>query len=70
MADAKKCDRCGKYYQEVEPNAFESLANAISRMVIPQKVLKPIYTIEKMLDLCPSCSKSLKKWLMEVEDDK
>ena len=73
MADAKKCDRCGNFYQEVEPNAFEELGKAISDMVAyiarPANVKKQIVVIEGFLDLCPSCSKSLKRWATCVEKE-
>lgn len=69
MANAKKCDRCGKYYQEFEPNAFDSLANVIRSRVTPDGVRKQIYAIEKLLDLCPSCLRSLRKWVGTKEDE-
>lgn len=68
MANAKKCDRCGNYYQESEPNAFESLSNYFSGMVSQSEVLHRIAVIEKCLDLCPACSKSLKRWMKLKED--
>ena len=68
MANAKRCDRCGKFYQEVDPNGIEALANAFRRFGTPQRVLQQIYVIEKFLDLCPSCSESLKRWAKGNED--
>lgn len=68
MANAKKCDRCGNYYQECEPNAIESLCNAFVGMVAQKEVLHKIAVIEQCLDLCPACSKSLKRW-MKLEED-
>ena len=67
MADAKKCDRCGRYYQEVEPTALDSLAQAMSPLLVPGHVYAKRSIIEKFLDLCPSCSKSLEKWLKGKE---
>lgn len=71
MANAKKCDRCGKYYHECDPNPFENLAIAFERIATPPSEQKCITTIETFLDLCPSCSKSLKSWVKgnEVVDD-
>ena len=62
MADAKKCDRCGKYYQKAQPTALESLADSLRAIVTPQRVTAQISVIETFLDLCPSCSKSLRIW--------
>lgn len=71
MANAKKCDRCGNFYQEVEPNTIDQVANAISNLVASiathAYVEKQIRVIENFLDLCPSCSKSLKRWVKCVE---
>lgn len=73
MADAKKCDRCGNFYQRVELNAIEELGKAMSDMVAyiatPVNVTKQICAIESCLDLCPSCSKSLKRWAKCVEEE-
>ena len=71
MAEAKKCDRCGEYYRLVEPNPFDELSRVLSQMTTPRPVLAQISVIEKFLDLCPSCSKSLKQWVRckEVKED-
>lgn len=69
MADAKKCDRCGAYYQEVEPTALETLANSMTAIFEPKSVLQMIAVIEKCLDLCPSCSQSLKGWVKGKEHE-
>ena len=63
MANAKKCDRCGKYYEEREMNAFEAVAKSIEKAFTPQTEIKCIMAIEGLLDLCPACSKSLKEWV-------
>lgn len=68
MANAKKCDRCGNYYQERQPNAFEAFSNSLFDVVAKPEVLYKIETIEKFLDLCPACSKSLKRWMKLKED--
>ena len=73
MANAKKCDRCGAYYQEVEATAIEILANSMTRIFESQTVLHNIAVIEKFIDLCPSCSASLKRWVKcegDAEDGK
>ena len=68
MANAKKCDRCGAYYQEVEPNVFGALAAALRPITMQERERKCISTIETFLDLCPSCSKSLKSWVKGNEE--
>ena len=66
MANAKKCDRCGAYYQEVEANAVQTLAKSMTSILEPKT--PNIAIIEKMVDLCPSCSTSLKQWWKGKED--
>lgn len=48
MADAKKCDRCGKYYDVKDRTVY--LYNGAPRRNNP-------------LDLCDECAADLKKWL-------
>lgn len=62
MANAKKCDRCLAYYQEVDQNAMDELIHTFSSLLTPTSVEKQISVIEQFLDLCPSCSRSLRKW--------
>lgn len=68
MATAKKCDRCGAYYQEVEATGINILVKCMTDMFEPATVLKNIAVIEQFLDLCPSCSESLKRWVKGKED--
>ena len=63
MANAKKCDRCGAYYQEVEATAIEALAKSMTS-IFEAKIPK---IIEMAVDLCPSCCTSLKRWWNEKE---
>ena len=56
MADAKKCDRCGKYY-----------SNPISYPVInlvdeSEMQIWDIGNNRDTVDLCPSCWDSFEKW--------
>ena len=69
MAEAKKCDRCGDFYIEVEACIFENAIKAINDLCEyidkPEestKAKKFVSEIEKHLDLCGDCAKSLKKW--------
>ena len=63
MAEAKRCARCGNFYQERERNAFDALADALRPITMQKTALSNIAVIEKFLDLCPGCSKSLRKWV-------
>lgn len=70
MAEAKKCDRCGEFYQERERNALDNLADALRSFTTTRTALSNISVIEKFLDLCPGCSKSLRKWVcMKKSED-
>ena len=72
MADAKKCDRCGKLYEETEGNnvfrdVFDDFLDALNSMIgnivggsIREK-------LSEFLFLCPDCRKSFEKWWKEVE---
>jgi predicted HNH restriction endonuclease len=66
MAEAKKCDRCGSFYEERDPNFIESLAYQIRSIASPRKH-GVIYSITSLIDLCPNCSKSLKNWVQIKE---
>ena len=59
MATAKKCDRCGKYYDKNEPYTVGGRITAIDGMAFTLKdgsVIDPV-------DLCDECIKLLEKWL-------
>lgn len=61
MALAKKCDRCGAYYDYYEPKELSVCEfNAIVETIINKK--GEIVAGWKE-DLCPRCRKSFKKWL-------
>ena len=51
MADAKKCDRCGSYYDRIaRPNSDYLLS-------------KYTKDASKLIDLCPTCSHLLDIWM-------
>jgi hypothetical protein len=59
MATAKKCDRCGKYYDGNEPYVVGGRITAIDGIAFTLKdgsVINPV-------DLCDDCIKLLEKWL-------
>lgn len=57
MSDAKKCDRCGAFY---EPH-------------YPRIIIKKATGLTKTVDLCPVCQNSIESWLnikpKEAEDE-
>lgn len=59
MSDAKKCDRCGAFYDPHHPTI---------------NILKGIGLTTKIIDLCPVCQDSLESWLTlkpkEAADDR
>lgn len=54
MANAKKCDRCGKYYDKNDRKMWLYTANPDAR---------------NALDLCDECVTELKKWFDESKDE-
>lgn len=67
MSNAKKCDRCGMFYQEVEPSACDVLANSFSEMFSPKNLRNIQSAVEAMIDFCPQCSKEFTMWLKRKE---
>ena len=64
MANAKKCDRCGKYYDK---NNAKSM-NGIFVTSISIKTNPPLY--KRVFDLCDECIVDLYKFLgLEGKDE-
>lgn len=63
MANAKKCDRCGKLYEESVSTIFGDFAKAATQGALEPPRLYDKYGIP--IDLCHDCENSLKKWLRE-----
>lgn len=61
MSDAKKCDRCGKFYDAYEPINDASGFRFINSW---NGALQGIY------DLCPDCMEELTKWLTNPKEEK
>lgn len=73
--DVKRCDRCGKFYIPKEENGLEAAMQSIqtSLMNFMKKATKDrrymlSTAIEKAVDLCPDCSKSLNFWIFGKEE--
>ncbi len=63
MAEAFKCDRCGKFYTECGDDAVYKVAQVIEDSI---GAGWPRY---KTLDLCPYCRESLAKWYEAVKEE-
>lgn len=59
MANAKKCDRCGKFYENYNSRNSEKEINGIITLNIDKK---DQYFNHGPYDLCPRCSKELMDW--------
>ena len=85
MANAKKCDRCGKFYIKQTPLEMSVLENAANTLKESIDILLQKHTldavhflarVQKECDFCPDCADSFKKWFSmntkskyEEEDD-
>lgn len=57
--DAKKCDRCGKFY------IFGNEINSINRAIMDEMSQSNKFTINQYPDLCDDCQKQLNTLLNE-----
>ena len=64
MSAAKKCDRCGKLYEEYNTKNNEKDANGIRFLNINSKYGNYVHGSR---DLCPECMEELKAWFYEHE---
>lgn len=63
--EAKKCDRCGNYYTIIDkPLRYKALTAAfLGAIASPLRLSNAQLEIEKILDLCPECTRDLTRWL-------
>ena len=66
MAFAKKCDRCGKLYEEYNTEHDSKKINGIMTLNLD---FKRRYYSNESLDLCPECKDSFEEWLGRKEND-
>ena len=69
MAIARKCDRCGKFY-EFYPLGHKSQCNGVQRIYI---TITGGYDSGKPCDLCPECMKAFDEFMVNgkfVEENK
>ena len=64
MAEAFKCDRCGKFYTKCGDNASYKVAKFVTNSII--ETGWPKY---KTLDLCLDCGASLAEWCESVKEE-
>jgi hypothetical protein len=64
MACAKKCDRCGKLYEQY--NLLNSKKNPNGIMTLNLDAQRRYYGHDAM-DLCPECMKEFLEWMEEVK---
>lgn len=60
MANAVKCDRCGRFYDNYNMRNNEDNINGIMTLNID---MNRKYFSHRAIDLCPECMKSFKQWL-------
>lgn len=66
MSIAKKCDRCGKLYEEYNIKKSETDTNGMMLLNIDNKMS---YFSHKTMDLCPECMETLRFWLTHVSTE-
>ena len=65
MANARKCDRCGLYYNEYNVKYNAEKINGINLLNIGWNNK---YFSHGPYDLCPTCSDELMKWLRKEKE--
>lgn len=60
MSIAKKCNRCGNFYEMYNVNKSETNTNGIMLLNIDEAMK---YFSHTVMDLCPDCMASFRKWL-------
>lgn len=64
MSIAKKCDRCGKMYDQYNVKDSEANPNGIRLLNIDGR--QQCFA-HKLIDLCPDCMKQLQNWLKDSD---
>ena len=66
MALAKKCDRCGKFYDHY-PRGNKTQSNAIRKIQKDAAGGTAEACANWVIDLCPECMDSFENWLKNIE---
>lgn len=61
MSNAKRCDRCGKYY-ELNPKNLPGTKTGPKYSVTYYKQLNTLGVEVESFDLCPDCAEQLVYW--------
>ena len=71
MADAKKCDRCGKLFEPYNIHAGYKVPTRYTNILLKDMSLeKGTYKESGDYDLCKECNDSFLKWLSGTNDVK
>ena len=65
MSDAKKCDRCGKLYDNYDGRKVQEGGNSYIKLAL----LRGWNDSFRQYDLCPECIKLLIKWIKEADNE-
>ena len=68
MACAKKCDRCGKYYDPFHGRIDKCECNAIHTSNVHDTGCS--YTDAKIYELCPDCFDKFSEWIHMIDSRK
>ena len=60
---AKKCDRCGKYYEHYEGQTQFRASERANALLLIDRDLDEKYLSRKTYDLCPECMKMLERFV-------
>lgn len=63
--DAKKCDRCGRFYVEVPANAIQEAVHSLTEALRRFQNGEAFDLFSRMkghADLCIDCTEALRKW--------
>lgn len=60
---AKKCDRCGKYYEHYEGQTQFRASERANALLLIDRDLDEKYWSRKIYDLCPECMKMLERFV-------
>lgn len=61
MALAKKCDRCGRFYEPISKNIRRHMVNSIG--LISRQNTNNGHTVLDVIDCCESCLMEFEQWL-------
>lgn len=68
MAAAKKCDRCGNYYEENKNQLGKRYGDNDRKTLRRLEVIVSCGHEEKSIDLCDECWKKFYKWMEDASE--